>query len=728
MVASQSPRTPSSDANVHARHPRACQFCRVRKIKCDRILPICSSCNAHGRTCVYSNEQRRPRPSAAIVSSLQKEVRALQRTLADLKHAQPAQVAILLEQIDVPNGISSPPDGSQTKNPSSGDTAQGSLQSLTPQPLEAGEHDTESETEPDFNPSNHVSIDDHGRVEAFGLTSTLHDTPQDSLTIPDSNESRAEGKYQLIANAALQRQQEYRVRLLPDIDGVPIDMAQHLLDLHWNRQHHTFLLTYRPAIMRDLVYGGPNCSKLLVNAIFACASKYSDRAYLRDDQLDPLSAGGRFFRRCDELITTELTSGRPSIPTIVSLLLLGSTYIARGDVSKGWLYSGLAIRMVYDLGLHIDCRKPDTGQDEQEVRRRVFWGAFICDKLQSLYLGRPMAMSLNDNHCPTEFHDTFEELEAWMPYIDFEQTTLATVVGHEPTPIYSVSTFLQLCNLSKIMSRIIACLYSAKSSATRAASDLHILSDALSQWKDQLPAHLAYDPIINNTSVPSPNVLNLYNIYHSLVILLNRPFVSDGHLRSRVLDTARACWKACTAAARSIASIVSAYRTEYTLRGAPYLTSYAAYVSCTIHVRNAAVEHSSPNGEHHRLLMLSLSALDELSTPNPGVTRPAAIIRRLMKKYDVMEKPTTLNDNFSGADLPQITDESPQSSHWNSLFETFITPQNYSTRDHESLISQDSHFWEDDGLFGFMDSLDTVTQEPSSTFVCNTPGNPQLHQ
>lgn len=29
-------------------------------------------------------------------------------------------------------------------------------------------------------------------------------------------------------------------------DGVPPDLAVHLLALHWNRQHFAFLITYRP--------------------------------------------------------------------------------------------------------------------------------------------------------------------------------------------------------------------------------------------------------------------------------------------------------------------------------------------------------------------------------------------------------------------------------------------------------------------------------------------------
>ncbi|EHA21656.1 hypothetical protein ASPNIDRAFT_183566, partial [Aspergillus niger ATCC 1015] len=33
--------------------PRACQFCRVRKIRCDNEKPTCGSCQRHDRQCVY---------------------------------------------------------------------------------------------------------------------------------------------------------------------------------------------------------------------------------------------------------------------------------------------------------------------------------------------------------------------------------------------------------------------------------------------------------------------------------------------------------------------------------------------------------------------------------------------------------------------------------------------------------------------------------------------------
>lgn len=572
------------------------------------------------------------RPSAAIVSSLQQDKQILESFLLRLKAAKPDQASAILDGIDVIDGSLQLPDRLQIEHDGSRESS--SSRALTPLPNETEDEDADTVSDVGFDPTNHVSVDDHGQVGVFGLTSTLHDHVQGRYSSAAANAVTEENNYQLIANAALERQKEFRMRLLPDIDGVPVNIATHLLDLHWNRQHHTFLLTYRPALMRDLLHGGPYCSKLLLNAIFACASKYSDRTYLRDNPADPLSAGRRFFQRCDELIAQELPFGRPSIPTVVAFLLLGSTFIARGDISKGWSYTGFAARMVYDLGLHLDC-KSRTSLEDVEVRRRVFWGAFICDKLQSLYLGRPMAMHLHDNQCPAEFVDTFEELDLWTPYVDPELP--ASTVLCQPAPVYSVSTFQQLCYLSKLMTRIINCFYSSHTAVSKATSNLQTLDAALSDWYNQLPVHLAFDHCISNKAIPTPNVLNLHNTYHSLVILLNRPFVSDGHLRSQFTNTTRSCWKKCMIAARNITSIVSTYRGTFTLRGAPYLTSYAAYVSCTIHVRNAALEKGNPDGEHSRLLMLSLKALDALSTPNPGVTKPAEIIRRLMRKHGVVE-------------------------------------------------------------------------------------------
>jgi hypothetical protein len=581
------------------------------------------------------------RPSTAIISAIQKEKRTIESIIVTLKNSTPEEVTSILDSINVNDGLieiqsvlnrGAALEGNScpsSTTPASQLVEKSKSPSATPLEINNEVEDVDGHTsDGDFDVSKYLSVDDQGQVDVFGLTSTLHNPGRPSL--PNIPTSSQEIRNQLVANAALERQKEFSLRLLPDIDGVPVNLAMHLLDLHWNRQHHTFLLTYRPAFMRDLVHGGPYCSKFLLNAIFACASKYSDRIELRDEPSNPLTAGGRFFRRCDALLAENPPWGRPTIPTVVAFLLLGSTFIARGEISKGWSYSGFAMRMTFDLGLHLDCRKPGSNAEDIEIRKRVYWGAFICDKLQSLYLGRPIAMQLRDCHVSHEFLDTMEELDLWVPYIDPESPDVVQAL-YSPTPVHSVSTFEQLCELSKLMARIISRFYSTSITPSKAQITLRGLDEGLHKWYERLPEPIAFepwseDPIISRKLVP-PNIMNLHATYHSLVILLHRPFISDGNLRSGSIPASS--WKICTVAARNITSIVGAYRSAYSLRGAPYLTSYAVYVSCTIHVRNAALE-GDQNSETLKLLLASLRMLDELSVPNPGVSRPAQIVRRLM--------------------------------------------------------------------------------------------------
>lgn len=58
-----------------------------------------------------------------------------------------------------------------------------------------------------------------------------------------------------------------------------------------------------------------------------------------------------------------------------------NSLFALGDErSAAWLYAGLAFRMIFDLGIHVDApgltgiRK--LSDEHLEIRRRVFWGAF----------------------------------------------------------------------------------------------------------------------------------------------------------------------------------------------------------------------------------------------------------------------------------------------------------------------------------------------------------------
>ena len=128
--------------------------------------------------------------------------------------------------------------------------------------------------------------------------------------------------------------------------------------------------------MRDMACNGPYFSKLLLNAIYFGASKFSPRLEVRRDADDVRTAGWRFRERVREQLGSSLD--RSDVTTIQALLVMTNSLFALGDErSAAWLYSGLAFRMLIDLGMHVDLSTTGRFSDEDlEIRRRVFWGAF----------------------------------------------------------------------------------------------------------------------------------------------------------------------------------------------------------------------------------------------------------------------------------------------------------------------------------------------------------------
>lgn len=328
----------------------------------------------------------------------------------------------------------------------------------------------------------------------------------------------AASKSRLISNAALQRQREPRLfrqlSNLMDLDGCDPELAKHLLDLHFNRQHYAYLISYRPAIMESLANGGPWVNKLLLNAIYYSSTLYSDRPYLRSGPDDLNSIGARFYQRFRQLLSDEID--KPSIPTAAALLLTSATLVSHGRSSAGWNLSGIAYRMIIDMGCHLmlgpDYQSMSSQEHdqllrrdlEQEMRKRLYWGAFITDATQSLYLGRPCMFAAGEARVPLRFLDTFEELEEWEPYID-PQSPSETPPRYVPQPAHAFSTFSSVARLFQISIRITELygIQTIKCSSEYLHDKKISIEKELEHWSIALPAHLRFDP--GKSSTPPPH-------------------------------------------------------------------------------------------------------------------------------------------------------------------------------------------------------------------------------
>lgn len=67
-----------------------------------------------------------------------------------------------------------------------------------------------------------------------------------------------------------------------------------------------------------------------------------------------------------------------------------------GSDAAGWLYHGMASRLIVDMGINIDSTSV-TGSavlrpEEIQLRRQVYWALYCSDKLFASYTGRICTM------------------------------------------------------------------------------------------------------------------------------------------------------------------------------------------------------------------------------------------------------------------------------------------------------------------------------------------------
>ncbi|KAL7940484.1 fungal-specific transcription factor domain-containing protein [Trichoderma barbatum] len=588
---------------------RTCGTCRRKKVKCDGQQPKCRFCNTKGLDCNYPHDARCTgiRTRKSDVRELQKQIEQLQKRLDSYDtstHPAPDESSDVHRLMDVLSGPTRPVDSESNPGTSHHWTSTEieRLQQYDAQTPCIREQQTceniESLQRQDAASSANASSAG-SRPQVFGATSLLHDQCSETPLANHYKENQEKSLKQdyvrdlLISNAALRRQDELTLSYVPsiqagmDFDGLPPDSALHLLELHWNRQHLSYLLTYRPAIMESLANNGPYINKLLLNAIYLQSSLYSDRYTV---PLGNELKGMAFYERFKVLLPSYIDE--PSVPTVVALLTCGSCLVPLGQHSAGWTLCGIGYRMLIDLGCHLDISSSSEQRAgtkilaiEQEMRRRVYWGAFVCDKFQSLFLGRPPAMHEEMGNIPHEYLDTFEEVEEWKPYIDPTGQSPGDInLAYRGRPTHAISTFQCLLQLCMISGRIINTFYSIQSSSAPHSQLLKKrieIIEQLDSWKRSLPGWLKFDPYKDTT--PPPHQITPHTTYWTLVILTEQAFLGWGKFNFTLDDVLQLESRGrCISAALNIWRLVEAYRTTFTLRRAQYGISYATYCAVLV--------------------------------------------------------------------------------------------------------------------------------------------------
>ncbi|EST07534.1 Zn(2)-C6 fungal-type DNA-binding domain protein [Kalmanozyma brasiliensis GHG001] len=315
------------------------------------------------------------------------------------------------------------------------------------------------------------------------------------------------------------------------------DLIKDLLDVFFQQLHPLMPIVHRPSLERDLATGRADKDSAFrgfVFTILAIASRFSNDPRVLADSGDPDTAGDHFAaasRLYHQVYAASLIN--------VQVMILTATFM-HGAIGPGasWTVLGVAIRALQDIGLHQEKAYRGFSPYEQELRRRVFWGAFILDCIFSINMGRPLALKLSDCDVkvPLEIDD-----DVLFKYESGGPIPPPAPRSASDKPIV-MSGFVHMIKLNVIVQDVVHVLYTprwrqdgsgrgklpgnAKQRAMPEYKDMVILSKRLEEWVAETPSHLR--------SIESPFRLQAGLVQcgtHDIRLYILKPFLEHSALR-----------------------------------------------------------------------------------------------------------------------------------------------------------------------------------------------------
>ncbi|KHC37244.1 hypothetical protein MGQ_02992 [Candida albicans P76067] len=590
--------TPPPPTTPHPAPPRtekriSCQRCRTRKIKCNYELP-CFNCKRDGSQCIQPIDMRSKRLKATEVITLQKKLDLMIKFINDCKKLPNAEAKQqFISQTNLDELIN---DGSIVLD--NGDSTNGG----------GGGGDV-------LHVANHDEDVTHNNSAIYGPTSVYDDslmhnhkpnTKHKQITIDKSNsnddnnskgeinkdENRNVGNNSSInynnnintLNNRIDNNSSNLINVINKMNKDPDILKCIQLFFIWQYPDHNMFI-FREAFLIDFFNPKKNmlyCSKTLILSICSLGAKMSTEETIYNRSKE-------FYQESKYLLLNSLH--QPSITSLQSFMLLAFYDICNGQNSSGWMLSGCAMRMGYDLGFQLNPELwfvKSKGENntinnlsklDVEIRSRIYWGCYMADHFISLLLGRPSILKISDASIPVtsdlpdlEWIDDF----TYNGYIkkkklhkrskskhrkdehEDDKDDLKSPGKHKHQEVSYISDPLnQIINLINISDNILNDIFTKtdeeqpqehqqeqqqqQQQQQKSNEDLNLKSrwEKLSQynsqimaWKKNLPKDLRWNRTKLGKTGENPTYSGIRYYYYILLLCLNRPFVGidqDNH-------------------------------------------------------------------------------------------------------------------------------------------------------------------------------------------------------
>ncbi|OTB01197.1 hypothetical protein M426DRAFT_323706 [Hypoxylon sp. CI-4A] len=412
--ASSEPLQPLKPRQKRSQVSRACDWCRVHRIKCDNHLP-CSNCRKRGGQCSQGEVEVRTLPHAyRKIERLEKRVRELEQELENERSTKRPRTGLETPRT-TPRSLDSPALSSGLDRDNVLTPASRNEGNSERHRLRGGVHvrATRSEQETWYGPSSLFYF--IRRVNAF-LNSSLPETRPINRMLPDSANKPSNGPTPNPGSTEEQTQQETPAEggdSVANTDYLTPTQEEYFISLFWQSYHTSVLIldevafkehyqslwrtstrTRKPSALVDIVVA--ICMQYGMALQPGAGQASSTGTSLKTDSNDTTLAGRSYYQRCQRLLGSEL-----ECPTIMTIQchILSTVYLCAGAFpNMADSTCTLAVRTAYMLGLHLE-PPPELPQKERELRKRLWWTLYVLDSKTSMKLGRPFLQDLADSTC-----------------------------------------------------------------------------------------------------------------------------------------------------------------------------------------------------------------------------------------------------------------------------------------------------------------------------------------
>jgi hypothetical protein len=241
-------------------------------------------------------------------------------------------------------------------------------------------------------------------AEFSGDTEALSTASQDGYHEPQPPQSEPPLGNINGPHSVLHNSQSVQIMCRP-ADGLDTGIERELIDIYFCKIQAWLPLLHRPRFYEKYV-DRPSDQKLIVDSlsveerllfkcIFALAARHSNSSAFAG--LDRLERSHQYAEEARVLYEEARTAvDPPNLCYLQGCILLAFYWYASGPCAKGWILSGVCVRLAYDLDLsRVDEEDWDGDTEEwicREELRRAFWLVWELDTFGSTVSRRPYSI------------------------------------------------------------------------------------------------------------------------------------------------------------------------------------------------------------------------------------------------------------------------------------------------------------------------------------------------